>query len=97
MADLRGLFDELGFGDVSTHLQSGNVLFEGKGSARQLETKLERAIGERLAPGVSVLLRTKAQLARVVTGNPFASREISTSPRCLDSQRHSAPSRLATS
>jgi len=77
MADLRGLFDELGFGDVSTHLQSGNVLFEGKGSARQLETKLERAIGERLAPGVSVLLRTKAQLARVVTGNPFASREIS--------------------
>ena len=77
MTDLRRVFEELGFGGVSTHLQSGNVLFEGKGSAARLEAKLERAIDERLAPGVSVLLRTRTELARIATANPFASREAS--------------------
>jgi len=77
MADLRRLVEELGFGDVSTHLQSGNVLFEATSGAGRLEPRLERAIAEGLAPGVSVVVRTRTELAKVVAANPFTGRDLS--------------------
>ena len=34
MADLRALVTELGHADVSTYIQSGNVLFSARGTPR---------------------------------------------------------------
>ena len=45
MAGLRALVERLGFGDVRTLLQSGNVVFRGsRRAAGALEAELERAI-----------------------------------------------------
>lgn len=77
MADLRRVFEDAGLEDVSTYLQSGNVLFASKRSGARLASSLERAIHEELAPGVSVLLRSKTELAQVVAANPFEGREVS--------------------
>ena len=77
MADLRRLAGDLGLSDVSTYLQSGNVVFESRASARTLAGKLEREIRERLGHDVSVLLRSKDHLAKVMAGNPFAAKDVS--------------------
>jgi uncharacterized protein (DUF1697 family) len=72
MPALREALEAAGFGDVRTYLQSGNVVVSSrKGAdrvARECERELERGSGLR----IDVLVRTKADLARVVARNPLA-------------------------
>jgi uncharacterized protein (DUF1697 family) len=79
MSDLRTLFDALEAEDVTTYLQSGNVVFKSRGADRaELTRAIEQEIRGRLGLGIAVLMRTKAQLAKVVGGNPFAGSEPAT-------------------
>jgi uncharacterized protein (DUF1697 family) len=68
MPELRRLVERLGGRDVETYLQSGNVVFTGPAS---VGAALERALAEELGVTSTVLLRSHAQLAKVVAGNPF--------------------------
>lgn len=72
MADLRELLAGHGYEDVRTHLQSGNVVLTSSVAADRLETKLERELEAGLGFEVEVILRTRAELARVVERNPLA-------------------------
>ena len=71
MADLRELLEGHGYEDVRTHLQSGNVVLTSTRSRRQLERTLERQLAERFGFDISVLVRTRAELAKVVERNPL--------------------------
>jgi len=76
MADLRALFVALGSEDVVTYVQSGNVAFRNPvGDAGTLTEAIERRISRDLDLDLTVVLRTKAQLAKVAAGNPFAASE----------------------
>jgi uncharacterized protein (DUF1697 family) len=76
MGDLRALFEALGHEDVSTYVQSGNVVFTAReGDAARLAKAIERRIERELGLQIAVLLRSKTQLARIVAGNPFAPKE----------------------
>lgn len=69
MAELRDCFAAMGFGDVATYIQSGNVVFSAAGGPPDAA-----AIEARLADfGVTsaVALRGTGELARLVAGNPF--------------------------
>jgi uncharacterized protein (DUF1697 family) len=71
MQRLREILAELGLADVKTYLQSGNALFRASGSAARLAAMIEaRLAGETRLP-VSVLIRTPAQLKRIIEANPF--------------------------
>jgi uncharacterized protein (DUF1697 family) len=72
MADLRELLDGHGYQDVRTHLQSGNVLLTADVSADRLRTRLERELAAGLGFDVEVIVRTRAELARVVARDPLA-------------------------
>jgi uncharacterized protein (DUF1697 family) len=71
MADLRALCEQLGYEDVRTLVNSGNVVLRGKGSPRKLERELEKAIADELRVEVPVVARTRDELADVVERNPF--------------------------
>ena len=71
MADLRALCDGLGFTQVETYIQSGNLLLTAKGGAAAVEAALETALEKRFGFPVSVLVRTPAQWAAYVKGNPL--------------------------
>ena len=71
MADLRAIVESLGHADAETYLQSGNVVFTPKGRATDLATPLSAAIGEATGHEVPVVVRTGAELARVVEANPY--------------------------
>jgi len=72
MPALKALFEELGFADVVTYIQSGNVVFRGpKADASVIEKRITDAFGHE----VTVILRTGAELSTAVKGNPFVSPE----------------------
>ena len=71
MADLRAIVESLGHTDVETYLQSGNVVFTPKRRAKDIAASLSAAIREATGHDVPVVVRTGAELARVVEANPY--------------------------
>ena len=71
MADLRELLAGHGYEDVRTHLQSGNVVLTSSLPAERLARKLERELEAGLGFEIEVVVRTRAELARVVARNPL--------------------------
>lgn len=72
MADLRACLGGLGFAEVQTLLQSGNVVFRGPPrSPANLETTLEREFERRLELATDMFVRTAAEWRAHIRGNPF--------------------------
>lgn len=61
MLELRELAGDLGWTDVATYIQSGNLTFTAKGKPAALEVALERAIEGHFGFAVPVLVRSGAQ------------------------------------
>jgi uncharacterized protein (DUF1697 family) len=94
MADLRLIATDLGYTDVRTYIQSGNVLFSSDGgagpggrppdppadNAADHARALELAIAERLQVRPAVVVISAAELARIIAANPFPDE---TNDRCL--------------
>ncbi len=72
MAHLRATFLDMGYGDVQTYIQSGNVVFAASGSAAKLQAAIEQGLEDRFALKIKVVLRTSAQLDAVIKDNPLA-------------------------
>jgi uncharacterized protein (DUF1697 family) len=71
MAELRALLEELGYEDVRTLLQSGNVGITSAKSATAVREELERAIADRFGVETDVVLRTRKELEALVAANPL--------------------------
>ena len=75
MADLREVVADLGHADVSTYIQSGNVLFspdQGDADTSALATALATAITDRLGVIAPVVVMTRDELAAMIAASPFA-------------------------
>lgn len=72
MRELAAMFVEAGCEDVRTYIQSGNVVFRADPSlADGLSARITTAIAASHGYQLPVVIRTAADLARVVRGNPF--------------------------
>jgi uncharacterized protein (DUF1697 family) len=71
MADLRALCGGLGWGEVETYIQSGNVVFMAEAAPAELEAALEAAIQQRFAMTIPVIVRSASGWPAYVAGNPF--------------------------
>ncbi|HWI70650.1 MAG TPA: DUF1697 domain-containing protein [Baekduia sp.] len=69
MAPLREVFAALGFTDIKTYVNSGNVVFSGKTAS---VAKIEKAIAAEFGFDIPVVLRTRDELADVAAANPLA-------------------------
>lgn len=75
MADLIKVFESLGFKNVKTYVQSGNVIFEhDSNDAAEIAESIERKISQTFSFSVNVIIRTKDEVENVVKGNPFIGR-----------------------
>src|SRR3990170_1274231 len=70
MTDLRDAFTECGFTDVSTYIQSGNVLFRTDRPAGSLEGEIETALERRFGVPLAVVVRSHRQLRSIVERAP---------------------------
>src|SRR5262245_27962484 len=72
MAELREFTEnELGYTDVKTLLNSGNLIFTGHISPKAVDAHLADAFSERFGFRIEVVCRTKAQLESVLKHDPF--------------------------
>lgn len=75
MAQLRALVTSLGHSEVTTYIQSGNIVFtsEKPVTPKSLETAIATAVGVKIV----VVLRTPAELKKIVKANPFSKDDLS--------------------
>jgi uncharacterized protein (DUF1697 family) len=72
MAELKTLYESLGFKNVTTYIQSGNVIFQsGKDDSGSVEAAIERAIEKQFSFPVTVIARKTAELAGIIKANLF--------------------------
>jgi uncharacterized protein (DUF1697 family) len=71
MATLREVLTELGYDDVRTYLQSGNAVVRATGGAERVRTDVEKALAKGVGRHIGVLVRSHAQLRKVVDEWPF--------------------------
>lgn len=72
MSDLRKLVEELGYRDVATLLNSGNVVFTVPGGVRgDPAERIERGIAEKLGVSCKVTTLTAEELAEAIRANPL--------------------------
>lgn len=71
MADLLALCVAAGFAGVKTYIASGNVVFASKASEKTVQAELEARLESHVGARVDVLVRTAAEMAAVLKGNPF--------------------------
>ena len=79
MPALRDLLTELGYEDVRTYLQSGNVVLTSRKAPARLAKELEQAVADELGVTPRVVVRTRTELAAVVRRDPFGS--LATDPK----------------
>jgi uncharacterized protein (DUF1697 family) len=72
MAELKRVFEALGFGRVQTYIQSGNVLFTTEEAEQPLRQSIEREIKAAFGFPVTTVLRTTAELRQLIGNCPFA-------------------------
>ncbi|TVR46360.1 MAG: DUF1697 domain-containing protein [Puniceicoccaceae bacterium] len=71
MKQLRAICSSLGWGNIRTLLNSGNVVFTASGSPSGLEAALEEALVRELGLDVAVVVRGASDLLASTTGAPF--------------------------
>lgn len=72
MPELRRLLEDEGLDDVRTYIASGNVVFSQAASDRTaLARRLERLVGTSFGVSSRVVLRTSAELKKLVRAHPF--------------------------
>ena len=75
MTDLKATCESLGFRDVTTVLQSGNVVFRASGSDRTVAKKLADAIEANHSFRPAIMVRTAEEIAAAMAANPFKAEE----------------------
>ena len=83
MADLRAQFESLGYTEVASYIQSGNVLFTSKDAdAEHIARGLERKLGASLGPRAAVFVLSPAEIERAAQKNPFDPERRAAEQRC---------------
>ncbi|WP_373056741.1 DUF1697 domain-containing protein [Zunongwangia sp. H14] len=76
MADLRQNLEKIGFKNVKTYIQSGNIIFnENVKNISKMETQLEKFILDTYGFEVPVIIRSAEQVEKAISDNPYFSKE----------------------
>ncbi len=68
---LRKACEDIGLRDVRTYVQSGNIVFASSISAPKLARMFKATVDAQTRLPVTVVIRSAAELARIIAGNPF--------------------------
>jgi uncharacterized protein (DUF1697 family) len=90
MAELCEACAARGLADVSSYLQSGNVIFASGDATAALTAKIEALLAEMTGNEVSALLRSAADLEAILKLDPFAGLDTKESHRYVTFLRDAA-------
>jgi uncharacterized protein (DUF1697 family) len=79
MTELKQLFINLGYHDVVTYIQSGNVIFKSHiKESILIEDTVISAISKHFGHTIEVLILTKNDLITIFNANPFLAKDLTT-------------------
>jgi uncharacterized protein (DUF1697 family) len=71
MSSLKASFERIGFKDVSTYINSGNIIFKAKeDDARKLEVSIEKMLSREYKLECKVVVRSYSEMAKLVKSLP---------------------------
>lgn len=71
MSSLKKSFEAMGFNDVATYINSGNIIFKAKErDPRKLERSIEEMLSRDYKLGSKVVVRTLSEMAKLVESLP---------------------------
>lgn len=71
MPALRGMAEDLGYTNVATYINSGNLIVTTPKKAATVEHEISKAIKDTFGRPIDVTVRTPAQLKEVLAENPY--------------------------
>jgi uncharacterized protein (DUF1697 family) len=71
MADARAALEGLGYEDVSSYVNSGNLIFTATGAAGELEQAIRAKLEDLLGFECTTFVRTATQVKALATDKPF--------------------------
>ena len=73
MPDLKKMFENLGYLNVQTYIQSGNVIFSSNSDlpVKELAIKIETSIREKFKFDVPVFIKSEDELQAIIEANPY--------------------------
>lgn len=75
MAQLREALANDGFNNPRTYIQSGNALVNTRLGPKAIEEHVKALIKKMIGPDLAVVVRTPAQIEKMLKGNPFTAQE----------------------
>jgi uncharacterized protein (DUF1697 family) len=75
MAELRQILTNLGFQNIQTYIQSGNILVDAEDSKPKVAKKIKEAIALKYDYEVPVIVRTVKEWQKIIGNNPYTERE----------------------
>lgn len=78
MIKLKGLYESLGFKDVQTYIQSGNVIFRCPAAdPLKLKARIEKGIKKVFGFDAPVFMRTREDFQKLIKKTPYSKKDIS--------------------
>jgi uncharacterized protein (DUF1697 family) len=76
MDALRKAYENAGFSNVQSYIQSGNIIFKNNsGQTKELAQKINQLIQENFELDIPVLVLSVRELKHIIENNPFAQQE----------------------
>lgn len=70
MKELKALFEQCGFANVSTYINSGNVIFQSNDDKNAITTNIEKALNIKTGNAIKVLVKTKSEMVKIANTVP---------------------------
>lgn len=71
MSYLVEILEESGFKEVTSYIQSGNVLLSTDRSKEETATKIHEVIKEKIGADLAIIIKTKKEFEASIKANPF--------------------------
>jgi uncharacterized protein (DUF1697 family) len=71
MRALRAMAEDLGYTDVATYINSGNLIISSPKKAATVEREIVKAIKDTFGRPIDIAVRTPAQLKKLLAENPY--------------------------
>jgi uncharacterized protein (DUF1697 family) len=71
MPSLRAIAEDLGYTDVATYINSGNLIISSTKNAATVEREISDAIKKTFGRPIDVAVRTPSQLKKILAENPY--------------------------
>ncbi len=72
MSELKIMFETMGFAQVQTYINSGNVLFVSEEGAAQVRQRVEAEVNKAFGIAATVVIRTEDELMQIIADCPYA-------------------------